>query len=56
MLYDQFTAKAGFAEAHGEEWFKGATHGTSGGSTDRAFFEQGMRLVDDLRGRGRRGS
>ncbi|MBW2414149.1 MAG: LTA synthase family protein [Deltaproteobacteria bacterium] len=49
MLKDQFMPKAGFDEVHGHDWFETAYVRSVWGIDDRAYFEQGLGMIDELR-------
>ena len=50
MMKDQFMPRAGFARVLGEPWFEYSYGENKWGIDDRAFYEQSMRMVDELRG------
>ncbi len=49
MLKDQFMSRIGFARVHGEEWFGTSYARNQWGVDDRAFFEQSLDMVRELR-------
>ena len=49
MLKDQFMPKAGFDEVYGHDWFERAYVRSVWGIDDRAYFEQGLGMIDELR-------
>ena len=48
MSKDKFAPRAGFARAHGTEWFDRASDRGAWGVDDREFFRQSMRMVEQL--------
>jgi arylsulfatase A-like enzyme len=48
MLKDQFMKLIGYSGVHGDEWFPKAYARSQWGVDDRAFFEQGLRMVEQL--------
>jgi len=48
MLKDQFMPRIGFQQVHGEEWFSQAYARSSWAVDDRAFLEQGTRMIAEL--------
>ncbi len=53
MLKDQFMPRIGFSAVHGDEWFEAAYRRSRWGVDDRAFFEQSVRMVDQLQRSGK---
>lgn len=52
MLKDQFMPLAGFSRSYGADWFRRAYVRDMWGVDDRAFFEQGLDLIEELQARG----
>lgn len=49
MMKDQFMPRAGFEEVHGNHWFRQSYNRNHWGIDDRAFLEQSLDMISDLR-------